>query len=72
MNAIFKGNNKIIVNGADSSEKILLEDFCNSLTEDKEVKLTKLYDINGVASGLAIEIVDKPTPEEPEEVNDGE
>lgn len=58
MNAIFKDNNKIIVNGADSSEKILLEDFCDSLTEEKEVKITKLYDINGVVSGIAIEITD--------------
>lgn len=64
MNAIFKDNNKIIVNGADSSEKILLEEFCNSLVEGKEIKLTKLYDINGVVSGIAIEIVDKPVPEE--------
>jgi len=64
MNAIFKDNNKIIVNGADSSEKILLEEYCNSLTGDKEVKITKLYDINGVVSGIAIEIVDKPVPEE--------
>lgn len=68
MNAIFKDNNKIIVNGADSSEKILLEEYCNSLTEDKEVKITKLYDINGVVSGIAIEVVDKPVPEE----NNGE
>lgn len=68
MNAIFKDNNKIIVNGADSSEKILLEDFCNSFTEDKEIKITKLYDINGVVSGIAIEAVDKPVPEE----NNGE
>lgn len=64
MNAIFKDNNKIIVNGADSSEKILLQDFCDSLTEGKEVKITKLYDINGVVSGIAIEIVDVPVPEE--------
>lgn len=58
MNAIFKDDNKIIINGADSSEKILLEELCNKVEEGKTVKITKLFDINGDVSGIAVELVD--------------
>ena len=59
MNAIFKDNDKIIINGADSSEKILLEELCNMVEAGKSVKITKLYDVNGDVSGIAIQVVDE-------------
>lgn len=47
MQAILKSSNKIIINGADSSEKIVLENF-KDLANDKsnDIKVETVLDIN--------------------------
>lgn len=69
MNAIFKSDNKLVINGADSSEILLINNFIVN-SETKSLKTTPTLDINGDASGLVLELVDAPVAEESETVGE--
>lgn len=69
MNAIFKSDNKLVINGADSSEILLINNFIVN-SETKLLKATPTLDINGDASGLVLELVDAPVAEESETVGE--
>lgn len=69
MNAIFKSDNKLVINGADSSEILLINNFIVN-SETKSLKATPTLDINGDASGLVLELVDAPVAEESETVGE--
>lgn len=72
MQAIMKKDNKIIINGADSSERILLENLvAQSKNENKKIVLENILDINGDVNGILIALTDipeeVPVEESPEE-----
>lgn len=61
MQAIMKKDNKIIINGADSSERILLENLvAQSKDENKKIVLENILDINGDVNGILIALTDIP------------
>lgn len=61
MQAIMKKDNKIIINGADSSERILLENLvAQSKNENKKIVLENILDINGDVNGILIALTDIP------------
>lgn len=57
MQAIVKGENKILINGADHSERILIENIVNS-SSNKEIKFESVLDINGDVTGCMITLND--------------
>lgn len=59
MQAIMKKDNKIIINGADSSERILLENLvAQSKNENKKIVLENILDINGDVNGILMALTD--------------
>lgn len=61
MQAIMKKDNKIIINGADSSERILLENLvAQSKNENKKIVLENILDINGDVNGILMALTDIP------------
>ena len=77
MQAILKSENKMLINGADHSEKILVKNFVDlSKDTNKEVKFEDVLDINGEITGCMISIVDKEVQSsdssEPTETTDNE
>ena len=62
MQAILKSESKIIITGADSSEKILLENIVKE-AENKTVKFETVLDINGDTTGCLISLEDSSTEE---------
>lgn len=68
MQAIVKGENKILINGADHSEKILIENLIEAgNSTNKETKYESVLDINGEVTGCMITILDKVIEETSEE-----
>lgn len=68
MQAIVKGENKILINGADYSEKILIENLIEAgNSANKETKYESVLDINGEVTGCMITILDKVVEEISEE-----
>lgn len=66
MNAIFKSENKLVINGADASEILLIKNFIEE-AKTKTLKATATLDINGDESGMILELVDAEANEEPSE-----
>lgn len=55
MQAIIKSDNEIIINGADSSERILLNAIVKKSTEENiNIKMESIKDINGDVAGTSI------------------
>lgn len=71
MKAIFKDNAKLIINSADSTERLLVEAFIeNANSGKKELNVEKLVDINGEIAGMSLELIEKveaPVEEQPSE-----
>ena len=64
MKAVFKEKKKLVLNSADSNEELILEEFIKKANNKKfDIVYTKLLDINGDVNGMAIELVNKTTPE---------
>jgi len=60
MYAKFVNQNKLIVNSADETEQFILADFIAMANSDEyELIINKLVDINGDVSGVCIELVEK-------------
>ena len=60
MQAILKSENKLLINGADTSEKILVENLVKLGNDtNKEIKFESVLDINGEVTGCMITIEDK-------------
>jgi len=57
MKAIFKENNKLVLNSADRNEQLVLGDFIQKATNGEySINYTKTLDINGDISGMVIEL----------------
>ena len=69
MNAIFKENDKLVLNSADNNEQLILQRFISKANDNKyDIFFNKLLDINGNTSGMSIELREKePEPSAPEE-----
>ena len=64
MQGIFKNGNQLIVNGADSDERILVDNFYNALNiRTNTLKLDQVLDINGDTNGLMFSIVNNELPD---------
>ncbi len=60
MYAKFVNQNKLIVNSADEAEQFILADFIRMANSDEyELIINKLIDINGDVSGVCIEVIEK-------------
>lgn len=60
MNAVFKSKDRILINGSDKDERILIKEFISNFSlENKQIEIKPLQDINGEECGMSIEIVDK-------------
>lgn len=60
MQAIIKSDNEIIINGADSSERILLNAIVKKSTEENiNIKMESIKDINGDVAGTSITLEEK-------------
>lgn len=60
MYAKFVDQNKLIINSADDSEQLIIKDFVDMVNSgDYELVINKLLDINGDASGVCIELIEK-------------
>lgn len=67
MQAIIKSDNEIIINGADSSERILLNAIVKKSTEENvNIKMESIKDINGDAAGTSITLEEKEVVSESE------
>lgn len=71
MKAIFKENKKLVLNSADANEQLVLDEFIKKANSGRfSFVYTKLLDINGEVSGMAIElcrpksVVNEETPVE--------
>lgn len=69
MQAIVKGENKILINGADHSERILIENIVNS-SSNKEIKFESVLDINGDVTGCMITLNDLDNSNTATEITD--
>lgn len=69
MKAIFKDKKELIVNNADTNEQLILEEFIKKATNGNfDIVYSKLLDINGEVSGMAIDLKKKgEIPEQSEE-----
>lgn len=66
MQAIIKSDNEIIINGADSSERILLNAIVKKSTEENiNIKMESIKDINGDVAGTSITLEEKEVASEP-------
>lgn len=66
MQAIIKSDNEIIINGADSSERILLNAIVKKSTEENvSIKMESIKDINGDVAGTSITLEEKEVVSEP-------
>lgn len=66
MQAIIKSDNEIIINGADSSERILLNAIVKKSTEENiNIKMESIKDINGDVAGTSITLEEKEVVSEP-------
>ena len=64
MQGVFKSGNKLIVNCADSDERILINDFYDEcLKSTNKINVEKVLDINGDADGLIFSIVNTILPD---------
>lgn len=64
MQGIFKDGKKLIVNGADSDERILVNNFFEEVTSPNNViEVNKVLDINGDADGLIFTAVNTVLPD---------
>ena len=63
MKAIFKENDKLVLNSADRNEQLVLGDLIQKVTNGNySINYTKTLDINGDISGMVIELSDtKPS-----------
>ena len=66
MNAILKSENKILINGADSSEKILVQSLVERAASS-DITFESVLDINGEVTGCMITLSDKEPNSEPAE-----
>lgn len=67
MQAIIKSDNEIIINGADSSERILLNAIVKKSTEENvNIKMESIKDINGDVAGTSITLEEKEVASESE------
>lgn len=66
MNAILKSENKILINGADSSEKILVQSLVERAA-NSDITFESVLDINGEITGCMITLSDKEPNSEPTE-----
>ena len=66
MNAILKSENKILINGADSSEKILVQSLVERAA-NSDITFESVLDINGEVTGCMITLSDKEPNSEPAE-----
>lgn len=57
MQAIVKDENKILINGADHSEKILIENMVK-ISVSKQTRFEPVLDINGEVTGCLITLED--------------
>lgn len=69
MKAIFKSDDMLIINSADSTERLLANSFVEKANSGEMVfEVNKLVDINGDIAGMSLALVKpEPNPEEPEE-----
>lgn len=59
MQSILKSENKILINGADSSEKILIENLVNKANlEGSKTTFESVLDINGDITGCLITVIE--------------
>lgn len=71
MKAFFKEDDELILNYADSNEKLLVSQFYDRATSGKyDIVYAKTLDINGDINGIAIELVD--TKDKPDEIEETE
>ncbi len=63
MKAIFKDKKKLVLNSADSNEKLVLDEFINKAnkTDKFNIVFTRVLDINGDISGMTVELFKKKT-----------
>lgn len=60
MYAKFVDQDKLIINSADESEQLIIKDFIDMVNSGNyELVINKLLDINGDASGVCIELIEK-------------
>ncbi len=71
MKAIFKENDKLVLNSADRNEQLVLGDFIQKATNGEyTISYTKTLDINGDISGMVIELVNAEPSTPTEAVED--
>jgi hypothetical protein len=59
MYSIFKDTNRLLVNGANESEQLVMAEFIEmAKSGNYELVINKLLDINGDATGMCIELVE--------------
>lgn len=59
MYSIFKDTNRLLVNGANESEQLVMAEFIEmAKSGNYELVINKLLDINGDATGKCIELVE--------------
>lgn len=64
MQGIFKNGNQLIVNGADSDERILIDNFYESMQNPQNtLKVDQVLDINGDADGLMFSVKNNILPD---------
>ena len=73
MKAIFKDNNKLIINSADASERLLLQSFIGDIKSGKfDISYDELKDINADISGIIITLDEKPEDNTDDNVIEGQ
>lgn len=71
MYAKFVDQNKLIVNSADENEQFIIADFIKAYNSgDYEIIINKLLDINGDATGICIELIEKSKSQEDPSISD--
>lgn len=59
MYSIFKDTNRLLINGANESEQLVMAEFIEmAKSGNYELVINKLLDINGDATGMCIELVE--------------